>query len=142
MLIFTIGYERHELGEFTAILLEHKIAVLADIRINPNSRKKGFSKKQLAAELAKNGIEYIHIRELGTPQDIRERVRDDQDYVRFFRDYETYLAGQGDALHALAKLASGRNICLMCYERDVNQCHRRAVAENLRKRFGIETAHL
>src|SRR4030067_1073402 len=102
MLIFTIGYEKRELSEFTAILLEHKIAVSADIRINPNSRKKGFSKRQLAAELAKNGIEYVHFRELGTPQDIRERVRVDSDYVRFFRDYETYLAGQYATLRELA----------------------------------------
>ncbi|OGC89447.1 MAG: hypothetical protein A2W25_16480, partial [candidate division Zixibacteria bacterium RBG_16_53_22] len=126
MLIFTIGYEKRELSEFTAILLEHKIAVSADIRINPNSRKKGFSKRQLAAELAKNGIEYVHFRELGTPQDIRERVRVDSDYVRFFRDYETYLAGQEDTLRELAELASQRRVCLVCYERDFNQCHRRA----------------
>ncbi len=142
MALFTIGYEKRELSEFIAILIEKKIKILADIRINPISRKKGFSKKLLAAELANNNIEYMHFRELGTPQPIRDRLHADWDFALFFLDYEAYVKSQSGALQRLADLASNKRVCIMCFERDVNQCHRHVVAEYLKSHFKIKPMHL
>jgi len=142
MALFTFGYEKRELGDFVGVLVENKIEILADIRINPLSRKKGFSKNQLAAELTEAGIEYVHFRELGTPQQIRDRLHTDWDYARFFRDYEAYVKTQKDTLERLAKLAAKKRVCIMCFEREPNQCHRKVVAEYLHRQFKIDARHL
>jgi len=131
MTIYTIGYEKRDVAEIIAILRSNKIEVLADIRINPISRKKGFSKRELSAALEAAGIEYVHFRELGTPQEIRGRVRSDGDYARFSKDYAAHLKTRSAALKALLDIVTRRNVCLLCFERDINQCHRKIVAEKL-----------
>jgi uncharacterized protein (DUF488 family) len=142
MPLYTLGYEKREPTEFLVILKENNIEILADIRINPISRKKGFSKNQLTQALNENGIEYVHVRELGTPQEIRDRLRADGDFERFLREYEAYLKTQSEALRRLAELASARRTCIMCFERDYKQCHRQVVAEYLTRRFKLDVTHL
>lgn len=133
MKLFTIGYEKRDTDEFFEVLSKNRIAVLADIRAVPYSRRKEFSKKQLAAKLAEAGIEYIHLADLGGPKELRDKVRADDDYEYFFDKYQIYLEKQADALKTLLDLATQKAVCLLCYERDVNRCHRRTVAEELSK---------
>lgn len=141
MNLFTIGYEKRELPEFIETLQNHGVAVVADIRANPNSRKKGFSKKALELELARNGIEYRHFVELGAPNDLRDMIRAGGNYADFFVAYNRYLISQVPALTQLGELALSKPVCLLCYERNVDQCHRKAVAESLMKlqpgKFGL-----
>ncbi len=66
MKIYTIGYEGLKQKAFLAWLQRYEINVIADVRRLPLSRKKGFSKNSLNELLAKNNIEYISYRELGT----------------------------------------------------------------------------
>ncbi len=133
MKLFTIGYEKRDTDEFFEALSKNRIAVLADIRAVPYSRRKEFSKKQLAAKLAEARIEYIHLVDLGGPKELRDKVRADDDYDYFFDKYREYLEEQAEALKTLLDLATQKTVCLLCYERDVNRCHRRAVAAELRK---------
>ena len=49
---------------------------MIDVRALPLSRRPGFSKSPLKAALAEAGIEYVHLKALGTPQkDGRPRER-------------------------------------------------------------------
>ncbi len=129
----TLGYEKREVPEFIGILREHGVAAIADLRIRPYSRKKGFSKKALEAELVKNGIEYHHFVELGSPQPIRDQLHADWDFARFLRDYNRHLDTQAEPLARLHGLAISKPTCLLCFERDINQCHRKLVVERLVK---------
>jgi uncharacterized protein (DUF488 family) len=129
--LFTLGYQQREVPEFVAILKANQIEIVADIRANPNSRKKGFSKKALQAELERNGIRYIHIPELGPPQDLRDKVRADNNYESFFKSFETYLNKNKEPLEQIYKLAIKESTCLLCFERDINECHRKSVAGKL-----------
>lgn len=129
--LFTLGYEKLELPEFIALLQTNAIEVVADLRAVPHSRKKGYSKKALSEELARHGIEYILIQELGSPKELRDKVRSDDDYASFFIAYNRYLDTQQEPLKKLLDIAHNRVTCLLCYERDINQCHRKAVAERL-----------
>jgi len=45
-----------------------------------------------------------------------------------------------DALTTLAK--SGQRLCLLCYERDPESCHRRRTAEIIRECTGAKVEHL
>ncbi len=133
MKLFTIGYEKRDTDEFFEVLSKNGIAVLADIRAVPYSRRKEFSKKQLAAKLAEAGIEYIHLVDLGGPKELRDKVRADDDYEYFFVEYEKYLDTQKHVLDDLARSFAGRAICLLCLEADENRCHRKSVSEKLSK---------
>jgi uncharacterized protein (DUF488 family) len=131
--LFTLGYQKREVAELIGILQQNGIKAVADLRAAPYSRKKGFSKKALAAELEKNDIEYYHFGELGSPKELRDKVRADNDYAYFFKAFGKFLNDKRDPLKSLCDLAISKPTCLICFERDINECHRKVVAERLDK---------
>jgi hypothetical protein len=58
--VYTIGYEGTDIDRLLATLKAVGVKRLAGVRAVALSRKKGFSKKPLAARLASEGIEYFH----------------------------------------------------------------------------------
>jgi len=71
--LLTIGYEGCTIDNVLAALREARVGLLIDVRAVPQSRKPGFSKRQLAAGLDEKGIDYLHLQGLGTPKPGRER---------------------------------------------------------------------
>lgn len=135
--MFTIGYEGLSPEAFLDRLIEHNVDVLADVREIPMSRKKGFSKSKLENLLKKHEIEYVHLKDLGSPTPLRRKLKLDHDYGSFFKEYSIHLLGSAtNSLEILQKLAVQRKVCLMCFERDANHCHRRIVAEEVKKMDG------
>jgi uncharacterized protein (DUF488 family) len=141
---FTIGYEQATSAAVFDRLRRAHVDMLIDVRAVAASRRPGFSKRQLAAGLDEHGIAYLHLRGLGTPKEGRLAARSgDRDAL--FRIYETHLATpqareELDALEALIR--AGRRVCLMCYERNVEDCHRRRIAELMRERTGASARDL
>jgi uncharacterized protein (DUF488 family) len=125
MRIFTIGYEGTTVGEFIEALTQAGVKRVIDVRAVPNSRRPGFSKTPLRNALAETGIDYVHLRALGTPADGRAAARAGRhdELVRIY-------AGQLELPEAIAEgaqmldLAAGEPSALLCYERDPAQCHR------------------
>lgn len=138
--LLTIGYEAADARDFLATLELLGVTTLLDIREMAISRRPGFAKNALRAGLASVGIDYRHEPRLGSPKAIRNRLREDGDYVRFFRDFERYLGTQADLLEAVIEELSG-TVALLCYERDVQTCHRRAVADAIAERTGLKPQH-
>jgi uncharacterized protein (DUF488 family) len=139
--ILTIGYEGTSLGDFLSTLKAAGVQLLLDIRELPISRRKGFSKSALSAALAEAGIAYSHERALGSPREIRYRLREDGDLARFFSDFREYLATQRTLLDTLAQTTTGA-VALLCYERNHAECHRSVVAEALARRSQSTVRHL
>ncbi len=129
---FTIGYERATLPEVIAALKAAGVAVVADVRAVASSRRAGFSKSLLAAGLAETGIDYVHLRALGTPKAGRDAARAGR-IAEMRAIFEAHLATPEaqDALARLATMAAERPIAMLCYEADAAHCHRRAIAEQL-----------
>ena len=125
MRIFTIGYESTTVGEFVAALQTAGVARIIDIRAVPNSRRPGFSKTPLGNALAEAGIDYVHLRALGTPADGRAAARAGR-----HEDLKRIYAGQLELPEAIAQgammleLAREKPSALLCYERDAAGCHR------------------
>ncbi len=123
--IFTIGYENATVGDFLAALQSAGVKRLIDIRAVPNSRRPGFSKTPLRNALAEAGIDYVHLRALGTPADGRAAARAGR-----HEDLERIYAGQLELPEAMAEaaqmldLARDKPSALLCYERDPAHCHR------------------
>lgn len=134
--LFTIGYEGWEPGAFVDYLAARGVACVIDVRENPFSRKPGFSKGSLSRALEAAGIQYIHLKALGTPRPLRDAVKSDGDYGRFFCDMDAYLATQSEAVSHASAQVRGMTCCLLCYERSVDTCHRKIVAAKIAEVVG------
>ena len=134
--LFTIGYEGREIDEFVARLKEFNISRLIDVREIPISRKKGFSKSALQERLQDEHIEYIHIKALGCPSPIRNKLKSDGDHDYYIKAYYEHLSQNMEAVKAVYEYIPDGNNCLMCFERSHKECHRFAVADKIRKYGG------
>ncbi len=143
MRIATIGYERASLGDFLHTLQAERVACVIDVRDLPQSRRAGFSKRQLGASLEEAGIGYVHLKALGTPKEGRTAARTG-DTERFWEIVEGQLARPEAelALQQAAEIARAQPSALLCFEADHRTCHRMRVAELLHERYGIEARHL
>ncbi len=122
--LYTIGYENKTLDTFIELLVLYGIKTLVDVRELPFSHKRGFSKTPLRELVESNDIKYIHIKEVGTPKELRAELKRTSDYDTFFVKYDEYLATQGAAISEITKLAYSNHTCLMCVEANPDKCHR------------------
>ena len=142
--LFTVGYEGTTIEGFIDSLRANNISCVLDVRALPLSRKRGFSKTQLAGRLTRAQIDYIHLPELGTPKVIRDRLKSTRDYSTFFEKMEKYLTGKKDAIRQAYDHVMNTRCCLMCFERLAEQCHRKIVAEKIRATNGddLQITHI
>jgi uncharacterized protein (DUF488 family) len=143
--LLTIGYAGHTPSSFLAALRQHDVCVVIDVRQNPVSRKKGFSRAALAAFLAANNIEYIHQAAFGVPIELRKQLKSGQcDLAAYFDVFRAHLSKRGEALNQLYELATRAQCCLMCAERLPEECHRSLVANAVENRNGhhLKVVHL
>jgi uncharacterized protein (DUF488 family) len=141
--VWTIGYEGSGFPGFLTALQAAGIQVVIDVRDLPLSRRAGFSKGTLRAGLAEAGIDYLHLKALGTPKEGRLAARR-RDYALFWSTVEERMAtpeAEFD-LGRAASTAAERPSALLCFEADPEVCHRRRVAEALAERFGFAVEHI
>src|SRR5436853_1028101 len=125
MRIFTIGYEGTTVGEFVAALQQAGVERIIDVRALPLSRRPGFSKTALSGALAEAGIDYVHLKALGTPSEGRTAARAGR-----HSDMAQIYAGQLELPEAMVQsaqmleLAGEKPSALLCMERDPARCHR------------------
>jgi uncharacterized protein (DUF488 family) len=130
--IFTIGYEGTTVGEFLAALQQAGVERVIDVRAVPNSRRPGFSKTPLRNALAEAGIDYVHLRALGTPADGRAAARAGR-----HEELERIYAGQLELPEAMAQgaqmveLSREKPSAVLCYERDPSGCHRTLLLDSV-----------
>ncbi len=141
--LYTVGYELATLPSVVEALRAHGVKTLIDVRELPLSRRAGFSKRPLNAELSDAGVSYVHLRALGTPKE--GRVANKQGKMAlFWRIVDERLAAPEAErdLAAAADLARRGPACLLCFEADPERCHRRRVGERLAERHGFRVEHL
>ena len=130
--IFTIGYEGATQAELIAALQAAGVRRVIDVRAVPLSRKPGFSKNVLAAGLRDAGIDYVHLKALGTPPAGREAARQGR-----MAEMERIYAGQLETPEAgvdaarMIALAEEAPSALLCFERDPARCHRTPLRESV-----------
>lgn len=141
--IATIGYENAAQDAVIARLQAAQVAVLIDVRAVAASRRAGFSKTLLAASLAAAGIEYVHLRQLGTPKPGREAARKGRigEMTEIFEAHMAEPAAQLELARATA-IAADRKTALLCYEADACGCHRKILAEAIADSLGCEIENL
>jgi uncharacterized protein (DUF488 family) len=142
--LFTIGYEKAKPDAVLGELQRAKVKLLIDTRAVAASRRPGFSKRQLAAALDEKGVAYLHLQKLGTPSEGREAAKSG-DMKTLWRIYAKHLKTEGAKMEMeelVALVEGGKRVCLLCYERDVAQCHRSKISEIVKERTGARVTDL
>lgn len=139
----TIGYEGKTIDEFIAELGAAGVELLIDVRAVAASRRPGFSKTALTGAVKERGIDYLHLRALGTPKAGREAARKGR-IAEMRAIFEEQLATPEAelAIEQAHAAASEHHAALLCFERDAGGCHRAIVAERLAERGGYRVNDL
>jgi uncharacterized protein (DUF488 family) len=125
MKIFTIGYEATTMDEFIAALRSAGVERVIDVRAVPLSRRPGFSKNILAASLKDAGIDYVLLKNLGTPKLGRDAAKKgDVKTLREVYDGQLHLPEAQAEAAMMRALAEEKPSALLCFERDPAHCHR------------------
>ena len=146
-IIFTIGHSNRPIEEFTQLLEENLVELLADIRTVPRSRvNPQFNKENLPESLEKVGIKYIHMPSLGG---LRSRPKGAPPSHNTawengsFRNYADYAETEAfrEGLDQLLTLARKQRTCYMCSEAVWWRCHRRIVTDYMLA-AGMKVMHI
>ena len=141
--LLTIGYEAKTQDEFLDELSAAGAELVIDVRAVAASRRPGFSKTALAGALRERGIDYLHLRALGTPKAGREAARKGR-IAEMHEIFESQLATPEAelAMEQALQAAVEQRAALLCFERDAGGCHRRVVAQRLAARGGFAVTDL
>ncbi len=146
--VFTVGHSTRPIEDLLALLAEHGVRTLVDVRRFPGSRRHPqYSRDALAASLAGVGIQYVHEPDLGG----RRAARPDSPHtawrVEAFRGYADYMETP-EFQAALERLiqradgqAGGQPVAILCAEAVPWRCHRRLISDALVAR-GVQVMHI
>lgn len=136
--ILTIGHSTHPIERFIELLRGADVAVVADVRRFPGSRRNPqFGAEPLDERLADAGIAYEPFgEELGGRRGPRAPRPDSRWRNASFAAYAEYMETDafGAGLERLERLARGRRTAIMCAEALWFRCHRRLIADALAAR--------
>jgi uncharacterized protein (DUF488 family) len=142
--IWTIGHSTHSAEEFIRILKSFNIQLIADIRSLPGSNHyPQFNREAMEVWLPENGIEYIHLKNLGG----RRKVKKDSHNLGWrkdsFRGYADYMETEDfqNAIKELESIAQKNRTAIMCAEAVWWRCHRSMVSDFL-KLNGWQVLHI
>jgi uncharacterized protein (DUF488 family) len=140
----TIGYQGATVADFLDALRDAKIELLVDVRAVVSSRRPGFAKTALAANLAKAGIDYLHLRGLGTPAEGRAAARSGhhEEMRAIFAEHMKTEQARDDLERLVEIVRGGRRVALLCFEADPAHCHRSIVADAVKRRVPVRIEHL
>lgn len=134
VVLWTVGHSTRSADDLLALLHEHDIALLVDVRRFPGSRRHPqFGAEALAASLRAEGVAYLHAPDLGG----RRPPRRDSPNVAWrepgFRGYADYsvTARFRAALDDLMEHARATRVAILCAEALPWRCHRRLIADQL-----------
>jgi len=130
--IVSVGYEGRTIDDFVTELVRAGVKTVADVRLNAISRKAGFSKTRLREALAASGIDYRHMRSLGNAKENRLPFWDGrvEEGRRVFR--EALQSPEAESsLDELSALVRNQVVAVLCFETDVDKCHRKVVIDEL-----------
>ena len=138
--VFTIGHSNLEFGKFVALLKQHGIQAVADVRSSPYSQfTPQFNRELLQRTLREQGISYVFLGE-----ELGARRSEPECYVNGRAEYPL-VAGTPAFIRGVERIAQGAvkmRVAMMCAEKDPLDCHRCIlVSPRLRER-GMTVQHI
>ena len=139
-LLFTIGHSTHSAEAFLALLRQHDVEAVADVRSSPFSRfNPQFNRLPLEQFLKANSIRYVFLgKELGARSDDRSCY--DHGRVQYSRLAQTAPFQSG--LDRVLQGAAGYRVALMCAEKEPLECHRTLLVTKALAARGQKVLHI
>lgn len=145
MMLYTIGFTQKSAKEFFALLRDHGVQRLVDVRLRPYGQLAGFTKRDDLTYFlsALNGCDYHHVPLLAPTKEILDTYRKNGDWDEYVRRFEL-LMDERNVPFALDRDGfEAQASCLLCSEPTPEQCHRRLVAERIARSWaGTRIVHL
>jgi uncharacterized protein (DUF488 family) len=138
--IFTIGHSNHPQERFLALLQQHAVTALCDVRSNPYSRMNPqFNREEVKDYLRPHNIKYVFLgKELGA------RSEDSSCYdcgkISYERLSRTILFQQG--LDRVQEGMKTHRVAIMCAEKEPLDCHRTVLVTRHLVARGHEVHHI
>ncbi|MCF2151036.1 DUF488 domain-containing protein [Desmonostoc muscorum LEGE 12446] len=140
MTIFTIGHSNHSIETFIALLKQHGITAVADVRSSPYSHRfPHFNQASLKTALNTANIAYVFL-----GNNLGARPNDRSCYVEGVARYDLIAVTEAFAtgLNRLVKGTEEHQITLMCAEQDPIVCHRSILVCPHLQKAGLEIKHI
>lgn len=140
--LFTVGHSNHTIEAFIALLKQHQIALVIDVRSQPYSQwATQFNRELLQHDLEAAGLHYRYMGHLlgGRPtnRDLYDPGQDHPDYLKMATDGD-YLKG----IDRLLEWANGQRLAIMCSEGDHHHCHRHLLITQTLLERGLAVLHI
>lgn len=141
-IIFTIGHSTHNIAHFIALLTQHHVDCVIDVRSTPYSRiAPQFNQDPLSLILKNNEILYVHFEKEFGARHTRPSLLDEDGKVDFDKVRES--AEFKDGVQRLEKaLELGYTVALMCSEADPFDCHRFSMISYQLVKEGLQVCHI
>lgn len=138
--VFTIGHSTHSAEGFLALLRQHRVEAVADVRSSPFSRfNPQFNRKTLEQCLKANGIRYVFLgKELGARSDDRSCYEHGRVQYARLAQRAQFQSGIDRVLHGAAKY----RVALMCAEKEPLECHRTLLVAKALTARGQRVLHI
>ena len=142
--IYTIGFTKKSASEFFGTLKESGAKRLVDVRLNNVSQLAGFAKRDDLEYFLRQicRMDYVHMPSLAPTKEMLDAYRKEhRDWQTYEREFLALMDARRVAKLGIKRIMS--NACLLCSEDTPDHCHRRLVAEYLRRHWGdVEITHL
>lgn len=140
--VYTVGHSTRPIEEFLALLREHGIATLCDVRRYPGSRRfPVYSSDALRGELARVGIDYMHMPQLGGRRSSTRPSVNTAWRSASFRAYADHMA-TAEFRRAVDRLLDSKApAAIMCAEAVPWRCHRNLISDELTRRH-VKVLHI
>ena len=139
--IFSIGHSNQSVEAFLALLQQHQIEVLVDVRSSPYSKYvPQFNSTPLAVAVKQVGIKYMYMgKELGGRPE-GDEFYDADGHVLYNRVAEaTFFL---DGINRLKKGGRTYRVVIMCSEEDPTSCHRHLLIGRVLTKQGVDLLHI
>ena len=142
--VYTIGFTKKSASEFFGLLKESGAKRVVDVRLNNVSQLAGFAKKGDLEYFLRQicRMDYVHMPDLAPTKEMLDAYRKEhRDWQTYEREFLALMDARRVAKRGIKRIIA--NACLLCSEAAPDNCHRRLVAEYLRRHWGdVEITHL
>lgn len=139
--IMSIGHSNHALDVFIALLMQHRVGVLVDVRSRPHAKyATHFDQQPLREAVVAAGVKYLYMgREIGGQPD-DPSFYDADGHAMYNRMAESPKFIEG--IERLMRGAREHRIAIMCSEEDPASCHRRLLIGHALAARGVALDHI
>lgn len=148
MKLYTIGFTKKNAEQFFSLLEKAQITTLLDIRLNNVSQLAGYTKRDDLCFFLKKilNVKYIHSIKLAPTKQILDDFKSNKiSWEKYEIEYYKLLEERNiKSLFPTIVDFNKDTICLLCSEEKPTHCHRRLLAEYLKRNLSqnIEIIHL